>query len=558
MSSNITRHFATLGSRQVHYRRAGDGPPVILLHQSPMSSRELAPMMRRLSASHTVIAPDMPGYGASDPFLAKSVSMDMLAGNLAELMDELGIPVAAFYGFHTGASLATAFARRYPQRVVVAIAEGLLCLDESTRQELLANYLHPFVPQWDGAHLAWLWSRIKDQSVFFPWYTRTEHSRLSMDGAAPAVLAVNALDWLRSGNHYMRCYAAALGYQPALDLPHIGTPHYIVGRQGDPIAQQMQQWPTLGANFHLQLYGSGSELEAAVEAIFQQYSARAHAPAVVPSRPLPSGMWQDYVDSHGQQLRIARAGGSDQPLAIVQHGAQGSLQSCAELITGLAQRRSVLAIELPGHGETESLADADLCIDNLTQLLRGALQTLGVTGGDLLGMGVGAALQVELLRVQALKANSLSLINVIDVTADPALQSQLFDSYRPIEHDSWGGFLLRAWHQARDHLLFFPWYERRRAYAAAGMPMLDNAVLQRRMVDLLLSGGSGNALCQAELHYPLSERLTALSLAPTFAAPVWESRYVHTQRLAAASGQFVALPREWHGAGAALLQAGAD
>jgi pimeloyl-ACP methyl ester carboxylesterase len=533
-----------------------------------MSSRELVPMMRRLSASHTVIAPDMPGYGASDPFLetsvstdsvsTDSVSMDMLADNLAAFMDELGIPAAAFYGFHTGASVATAFARRHPQRVVVAIAEGLLCLDESTRRELLASYLHPFVPQWDGAHLAWLWSRIKDQSIFFPWYTRTEHSRLSMDGAPPAVLAVNALDWLRSGNNYTRCYAAALGYQPTLDLPNIGTPHYIVGRKGDPIAQQMQQWPALGANFHLQLYGSGSELEDAVDAIFQQYSARVHAPAVVPPKPLANGLWQDYVESNGQQLRIARAGHSDQPLAIVQHGAQGSLQSCAELIAGLAQQRSVLAIELPGHGETEPLPDADLNIDNLTQLLRGALQTLGVTGGDLLGIGVGVALQVELLRARAIKADSLSLINAIDVTVDPALQSQLFDSYQPIEHDSWGGFLLQAWHQARDHLLFFPWYERRRAYAAAGMPMLDNAVLQRRMVDLLLSGSSGNALCQAELHYPLSKRLSALSVTPKFAAPVWEPRYAHTQRLAAAHGQFVALPREWRGAGKALLQAGAE
>ncbi len=35
--TEITRHFMTVGTRQVHYRRAGSGPPVVLLHPSPNS-----------------------------------------------------------------------------------------------------------------------------------------------------------------------------------------------------------------------------------------------------------------------------------------------------------------------------------------------------------------------------------------------------------------------------------------------------------------------------------------------------------------------------------------
>ena len=64
---HIRRHFVTLGDRQVHYRRAGKGPPAILLHQSPSSSRDNIPLMERLMADFTVIAPDTPGNGLSDP-----------------------------------------------------------------------------------------------------------------------------------------------------------------------------------------------------------------------------------------------------------------------------------------------------------------------------------------------------------------------------------------------------------------------------------------------------------------------------------------------------------
>ena len=49
-SVTITRHFVSIrgkyGDRQVHYRRAGDGPALVLLHQSPQSSLEYVPLMK--------------------------------------------------------------------------------------------------------------------------------------------------------------------------------------------------------------------------------------------------------------------------------------------------------------------------------------------------------------------------------------------------------------------------------------------------------------------------------------------------------------------------------
>ena len=58
----LQRHFITIrgefGTRQVHYRRGGAGPVVLLLHQSPQSSREMEPLILAWGQSCTVIAPD--------------------------------------------------------------------------------------------------------------------------------------------------------------------------------------------------------------------------------------------------------------------------------------------------------------------------------------------------------------------------------------------------------------------------------------------------------------------------------------------------------------------
>ena len=98
MSHAVTRHFVTIdgrwGPRQVHYRRAGQGPVVVLLHQSPQSSREFIPLMQRWALHFTLIAPDTPGYGQSDPLGPATVGIDMLATALGECIDALGLRLA--------------------------------------------------------------------------------------------------------------------------------------------------------------------------------------------------------------------------------------------------------------------------------------------------------------------------------------------------------------------------------------------------------------------------------------------------------------------------------
>jgi pimeloyl-ACP methyl ester carboxylesterase len=67
-----TRHFIDVRNpdgthRRVHYRRAGSGPPVVLVHQSPRSSAEYEALIAEWAAHFTCLAPDTPGFGESAP-----------------------------------------------------------------------------------------------------------------------------------------------------------------------------------------------------------------------------------------------------------------------------------------------------------------------------------------------------------------------------------------------------------------------------------------------------------------------------------------------------------
>ena len=543
MNITVSRHFATVGDGQVHYRRAGAGRVVLLLHQSPSSSAELLPLMQRLAGQFTAIAPDMPGYGASDAW-GTSLSIELLADHVAAFMDELGIGTAAVYGFHTGASVALSLARRHPRRLTVAICEGLLCLDEPERREFLSRYIEPFTPRFDGGHLAWLWTRLKDQSVFFPWYAHTAAARLDLDATPVPTLAARALDWLRSGEGYGESYAAAFNYDPRADLPFIEVHMVAQCHRHDPLAAHLLRLAPLPACVEVRVFASAQEGVDLVLRTLERHAGDNPAPRVASTRPITGRVWQDYVVAQGLAMRVLRTDAGGGRAVVVQHAAQSSARACRDWLDAFGLLGSALAIELPGHGETDPGVGVELEHPHATaDLVAGALDALGVEDCDLVGFGAGAMVLAEVARHRS-HARSLTLVGALDLTRDAALQAALRASYTAPAPDSHGGYLLRAWHEARDHALFFPWYERRRAFALDAQPCLEPALLQARTVDALLSGEAGVALRRAEIDSPLRARLAQLSLLTRHAAHVFDPRHAHSRDVAAAATDFITLLRD--------------
>ncbi|MER8767788.1 alpha/beta fold hydrolase [Mesorhizobium sp. M0960] len=76
---------------EVAVRTAGDAsePALVLLHGFPSSSRTFRDVIAPLSGSVYVVAPDLPGFGASD--LPPEPSFDMLASAIEELLSRLNV-----------------------------------------------------------------------------------------------------------------------------------------------------------------------------------------------------------------------------------------------------------------------------------------------------------------------------------------------------------------------------------------------------------------------------------------------------------------------------------
>lgn len=95
---------------------AGEDPPLVLLHGIGSSARGFAPALPFLPRRR-ILAPDMPGYGASAPLAEEFPSPDAFADWLATVLDAASITVADLLGHSLGGALVAAFTRRHPGRV---------------------------------------------------------------------------------------------------------------------------------------------------------------------------------------------------------------------------------------------------------------------------------------------------------------------------------------------------------------------------------------------------------------------------------------------------------
>jgi haloacetate dehalogenase len=100
---------------------AGSGPPVLLLHGFPQTHycwRRIIPV---LMENHTVIAPDLRGYGASSAPpggpQGQGYTKRELATDVVELADALGLQRLAVVGHDRGARVAYRLALDHPDRV---------------------------------------------------------------------------------------------------------------------------------------------------------------------------------------------------------------------------------------------------------------------------------------------------------------------------------------------------------------------------------------------------------------------------------------------------------
>ena len=120
-------HRLSIHGNEVAYRRAGEGPVLVLLHGIAGSSETWLPVMRLLQRDYTVLAPDFLGHGSS----AKppgDYSLGNHAAGLRDFLDLLEVQAATVVGQSYGGGVAMQFAYQFPERcerLVLVDAGGL-------------------------------------------------------------------------------------------------------------------------------------------------------------------------------------------------------------------------------------------------------------------------------------------------------------------------------------------------------------------------------------------------------------------------------------------------
>jgi pimeloyl-ACP methyl ester carboxylesterase len=117
----------TLFGQEIHYRLAGKGPLLVLLHGIAGSGATWEQVIPRLARHHTVLAPDLVGHGQSGK-PEGDYSLGAYANGIRDLLDALGLGSGILVGHSLGGGVALQFAYQFPRRckgLVLVTSGGL-------------------------------------------------------------------------------------------------------------------------------------------------------------------------------------------------------------------------------------------------------------------------------------------------------------------------------------------------------------------------------------------------------------------------------------------------
>lgn len=408
----ITRHYLTVNGRRVHYRRCGNGPPLLMIHQSPRSSAEFAQLMQSWGAHFTCIAPDTPGFGQSAPLPIDCPTIDDLADATAQFARAIGLERTAAYGFHSGGIILVTALRRHPTLFHGLAVGGYAVWTEEEMRAFGDHYLPPFHPAAYGEHLIWLWNRILEQSWFFPWFDVRDATRLRLAHDDPDHVHAIVMDMLDAGDAYRAGYGAVL--RAPRDIPPASAavpPVLITAYDGDPLQAHLARLGELPAGWRALAVPSPAAHQAASLDFLASLPGDG-CPGLAEDRD--AGFVTVRTDKFDGLIHWQKQGSG----AIISTHAPG--QDLATT-TGTG-----IVIDAPGHGLSSAWQDQTPDTWHPWQ---------GVF--DVAADALGAA------RCTAWP----------DAPCDP---TRYFPDLSP---DRFGGHLTRAWGIVRAATLFRPWYE---------------------------------------------------------------------------------------------------
>jgi pimeloyl-ACP methyl ester carboxylesterase len=133
-----------------------EGTPLLALHHSPLSGAAFASLLPLLGRTRSVYAPDLPGFGASDPPPSRPTVSDYAAA-IADFCDSMRFRQIDVVGYQSGSLVGAELSIERPSvRRLVCISVPVASEEE---REAFRQAPWPLPPAQDGSHLAAEWER---------------------------------------------------------------------------------------------------------------------------------------------------------------------------------------------------------------------------------------------------------------------------------------------------------------------------------------------------------------------------------------------------------------
>lgn len=220
MNSDLKKGYFDSPLGQVHFLKSGEGNPLLMLHMTPQSSLQFSQTFSYLNElGIQTIAPDTLGYGMSEKPSAP-LSIEEYASVLPYLLDELGIEKTSIVGHHTGAAMACALAKAYPDRIDKMILHGVPLYTDEERTARMDNLKVDLSPKKDGSHLTDYWN----------WIQSRVQDRATLEACHMSLLHV-----FLAGENEWFCHHAAFQYDLKQTLSDLKQSCLLISNTGDPL-----------------------------------------------------------------------------------------------------------------------------------------------------------------------------------------------------------------------------------------------------------------------------------------------------------------------------------
>jgi 3-oxoadipate enol-lactonase len=210
--------YARVNGNMLFYRESGEGPGAVFVHGFPLDHSVWLDQLKGLAHVRRCVALDLRGFGKSDPTVDPSLSMEMLADDVAGLIDALGMHEADVVGISMGGYVALALWELRPGMV-----RSLTLVDTRAAADTAEGRAGR--------------DSMVDRLLDFGRSGLADELAAALLGSAPSKLVQARLRSMIEGTRYETLVAAITGMRDRKDrtvlLPTINVPCLVVSGEDD-------------------------------------------------------------------------------------------------------------------------------------------------------------------------------------------------------------------------------------------------------------------------------------------------------------------------------------